>query len=560
MSSRQNFEDDEWERTEQALSTLQLQNIPEPPQLNIPPDPPAADDSTIDSALLNALNNPRERMILFQIEDLILRFVRSNERSMEVPQGLNSFRRLLAYRLAARFGLMHISSEQLNENGERIITFYKTPGTKVPKVLLIDYSNTSNNGPTTPTAATPTEPVASSNERKESTPPIAAKSEASNPVNATPPLPPMTESGKKVLVMKRQTNANAGNQSNKTQETKPQLSAEEREKAYLEARARIFGDEGGNEGGDKQKRESPASTKTSSPAPFNDPNNDNDRTPGGSEKTAHVSERTEGYNVAATLLNRKEKIGKSASGNNLTDQSDETNTDGNASSAIRRSSSNPQVQNMGEEDRSLRRVNSRGKGKLVDVGSWKENKSQVRNVEAERSDPDFVRRGSPSVAQPSATANAGYNQDNNVYGSMPSPVGYDPRQMYPTNSYDANSPRAPNYAAPYSYNQTNMQYPGYATQGYVNNAYAGVPTAYPYPYSNDGMWNQPSSYDYGRNPVAMSGPPQIQPVYGNPADAWQQQQQMARGGNSPYFRNGAPPTNYPRGPSVNNRQDFPPLG
>jgi hypothetical protein len=35
------------------------------------------ENEEIDSALLNALNNPRERMILFQIEDMIAKFVHS---------------------------------------------------------------------------------------------------------------------------------------------------------------------------------------------------------------------------------------------------------------------------------------------------------------------------------------------------------------------------------------------------------------------------------------------------------------------------------------------------
>jgi hypothetical protein len=35
------------------------------------------ENEEIDSALLNALNNPRERMILFQIEDMIAKFAQS---------------------------------------------------------------------------------------------------------------------------------------------------------------------------------------------------------------------------------------------------------------------------------------------------------------------------------------------------------------------------------------------------------------------------------------------------------------------------------------------------
>jgi hypothetical protein len=54
-------------------------------------------------------------MILYQIEDMILTFVQSNETSMEIPSGLNSFRRLLAYRLSQRFGLTHVTADTYTE-------------------------------------------------------------------------------------------------------------------------------------------------------------------------------------------------------------------------------------------------------------------------------------------------------------------------------------------------------------------------------------------------------------------------------------------------------------
>ena len=38
---------------------------------------PSTADDPVDSALLNAMSNPRERMVLFQIENTILSFVQS---------------------------------------------------------------------------------------------------------------------------------------------------------------------------------------------------------------------------------------------------------------------------------------------------------------------------------------------------------------------------------------------------------------------------------------------------------------------------------------------------
>jgi hypothetical protein len=72
-------------------------------------------DDVVDSALLSAMDNPRERMIMFQIEDSIYQFVKSPEISMEIPPGLNGFRRLLAYRIAQRFGLVHSTSDTYGE-------------------------------------------------------------------------------------------------------------------------------------------------------------------------------------------------------------------------------------------------------------------------------------------------------------------------------------------------------------------------------------------------------------------------------------------------------------
>lgn len=43
-----------------------------------------------------------------------------SDRSMELPPEHNSFRRLLAYRIAQRFGLTHAVSDQLNEVIESI--------------------------------------------------------------------------------------------------------------------------------------------------------------------------------------------------------------------------------------------------------------------------------------------------------------------------------------------------------------------------------------------------------------------------------------------------------
>lgn len=74
-------------------------------------------DEPIDSAIINAIENPRERMNVLNLENMFLNFVNSNERVMEIPVIHNSFKRLITYRVAQRFGLTHAHSEQVNEQG-----------------------------------------------------------------------------------------------------------------------------------------------------------------------------------------------------------------------------------------------------------------------------------------------------------------------------------------------------------------------------------------------------------------------------------------------------------
>ena len=95
-----------------ASSSLQSLQQP-PPSMNVD-----TADEPIDSAIINAIENPRERMNVLNLENMFLNFVNSNERVMEIPVIHNSFKRLITYRVAQRFGLTHAHSEQVNEQGE----------------------------------------------------------------------------------------------------------------------------------------------------------------------------------------------------------------------------------------------------------------------------------------------------------------------------------------------------------------------------------------------------------------------------------------------------------
>jgi hypothetical protein len=101
------------------------------------PAPVVEDKVPIDSAIVSAMETPRERMHVLTIENELLNFVKSTDRVMEIPPMTNSYRRLLTYRVAQRFGLTHAAAETSAE-GERGIVIYRTLDTRIPSPLLID--------------------------------------------------------------------------------------------------------------------------------------------------------------------------------------------------------------------------------------------------------------------------------------------------------------------------------------------------------------------------------------------------------------------------------------
>ncbi len=118
----------------------------------------AEQDAAIDPVLTGALENPRERVNVLKYEDAIVQFMKASTKDKEQPQQLDfppcsSYHRLLLYRLAQRFGLEHAAVEGegslgLDPNVNRTLVLFKTPQTAMPRVLLIDMcSRESSNGP-----------------------------------------------------------------------------------------------------------------------------------------------------------------------------------------------------------------------------------------------------------------------------------------------------------------------------------------------------------------------------------------------------------------------------
>ena len=150
---------------------------------------------------------------------------------MEISPGYNSFRRLLAYRVGQRFGLSHstFSTEPTNEAGapERCITLFKTPASSYPRVLLIDL---------------PADYAQEAAESAVGTPDLT--SDASPPTSCEAiPGPAESTGPRRMQLMKRQPAKSGadpkGAAPNRSQATAQ--SSEDKERAYLQARARIFG-------------------------------------------------------------------------------------------------------------------------------------------------------------------------------------------------------------------------------------------------------------------------------------------------------------------------------
>ncbi|TDH68799.1 hypothetical protein CCR75_002390 [Bremia lactucae] len=157
----------------------------------------------LDPVLVAGLENARERMTLLQFEDQIVRFLRNTkEPHLNFPP-LSSYHRLIVHRLAQRCGLEHQTADYnpYENSTARVVTLFKTPQSAVPLVLLIDLS-------------------------------------LDRQVSAAP-----STSAPKIMMRKcsaPRSGTNGGRSSNGDKAT-PSL--QDRERAYAEARARIFGEE-----------------------------------------------------------------------------------------------------------------------------------------------------------------------------------------------------------------------------------------------------------------------------------------------------------------------------
>eukprot|EP01135_Chromosphaera_perkinsii_P011672 Nk52_evm10s2473 gene=Nk52_evmTU10s2473 len=147
----------------------------------------------VDSFLLTVLNSPKDRITLLKLEDDFKRFLGdASQNKLEFPP-MTSYHRLIVHRSAQFFGLDHV----VDPSG-RCVHVYKSEICTVPALVFSDY------------------------------------------IEEEEPKPPQ-----KVKIMRRNENASkkeadVGNIGALKDEKKTVMTIEEREKAYKEARARIF--------------------------------------------------------------------------------------------------------------------------------------------------------------------------------------------------------------------------------------------------------------------------------------------------------------------------------
>jgi len=206
-----------------------------------------SNNALVDSALLAAMRDSRERVALLRLEQVMIDFMNISDGYLEVGGPFNSvvlspskrngltqdvhgggrqtsFQRCLLHRLADRFGILR-EAGTLMEGSIRLV---KQKDSRVPKKLLLDHIDGEGK-------VVGVENGGSPDDNKES-----ATSSSQNKANPK----------RKMRIMKRLSNAENGrgnaNSNSNTPKARKNKNFSEKEKAYAEARARIFSDEGNN--------------------------------------------------------------------------------------------------------------------------------------------------------------------------------------------------------------------------------------------------------------------------------------------------------------------------
>ncbi|TMW55874.1 hypothetical protein Poli38472_008522 [Pythium oligandrum] len=287
----------------------------------------------LDPVLLAGLENPRERLSVLKFEDQIVRFIKNpRENQLSFPP-LSSYHRLIIHRLAERCCLEHqtgdynpYSSQGYDGNASRVVTLFKTSQTVIPRVLLIDLSAEKQQPAVTPASAP------------------------------------------KIMMRKRNTqhpgNGAAGGRGGADGRA-TQRSIEDRERAYAEARARIFGEDSSS---------TSASDATTSP-----PSSDNN-------------------------ASRVNKNGASTAGGAKLGGSHQASGPDGTRGFVRGRNGSPAATSAGNTTPPTNNATETRAAKPQQ--NWKESKVLWRNREQEMNDPDFTRNH--DAYRPSREGSGGY--------------------------------------------------------------------------------------------------------------------------------------------------------
>ncbi|KAG6956899.1 hypothetical protein JG687_00010310 [Phytophthora cactorum] len=292
----------------------------------------------LDPVLVAGLENARERMTLLKFEDQIVRFLKNpREPHLNFPP-LSSYHRLIVHRLAQRCGLEHQTGDYnpYENSSARVVTLFKTAQSAVPRVLLIDLSADRQTPTVTPASAP------------------------------------------RIMMRKRSASRPGANGGRGNGADKATPSLQDRERAYAEARARIFGEDNGNTAAESVSSSSPSSTTSSA-----------HETSGSGPSTYNNGPRYGSRQAAGPDGSRGFGRGRGA-----------VSSSGNASGSHSRSpKGRPSGSDSNEHSRSL--------PSAPNAANWKESKVLWRNREQELNDPDFTRNHDAFRPRSSGGASSG---------------------------------------------------------------------------------------------------------------------------------------------------------
>ncbi|KAK2861200.1 hypothetical protein FQN49_004449 [Arthroderma sp. PD_2] len=181
-----------------------------------------------DEKLMEAMSSPKDRLLLLQLEEKIIAFIKnSSEGSLELPP-CNSFGRLLAHKLGDYYHLTHFV-----DNNVTSVRLHRTPWSRLPTPLTVLHpANTNTPPPTAPTMKIM---------RRLGQPGEKNSAGGSTAPSSAVPSKTASESGNDG-VNDEDRNGGTSSMGATPSRDRANLTREEREAKYQEARERIFRD------------------------------------------------------------------------------------------------------------------------------------------------------------------------------------------------------------------------------------------------------------------------------------------------------------------------------